>query len=122
MKRGLAIWRWLVGLFVGGSHSQESTPYGTRVVEESLPEDLVSKTLYVVDDDGFLEQAAMLCPCGCQRILHMNLLPDEHPFWQLTLHADDTATLYPSIWRKKDCMSHFWFRRGQVIWCNDEVA
>ncbi len=118
----LTAWRWLLRLFIGGRYEQKSKPYRTVIADEELPAQLVANTLYVVDDDGFLEQAAMLCPCGCSRILHMNLLPDERPFWQLTQHPDGTATLNPSVWRKKDCGSHFWFRQGQVIWCNEEEA
>ncbi|WP_246471270.1 DUF6527 family protein [Aminobacter carboxidus] len=58
----------------------------------------------------------MLCPCGCRRVLHMNLLADERPCWRLTRHDDGTTTLHPSVWRKTDCGSHFWFRRGRVEW------
>lgn len=92
-------------------------PYRTKVVEESLPETLDRKTLYIVEEDGFQEQAAMLCPCGCKRVLHMNLIPDERPCWTVAQHDNGTATLHPSVWRKKDCGSHFWFRNGRVIWC-----
>lgn len=91
-------------------------PYRTMVVEEGLPKRLKRRTLYIVRDDGFLEQAAMLCPCGCGRVLHMNLLPDERPCWSFTLHEDGTGSLHPSVWRKTDCKSHFWFRRGRVQW------
>ena len=83
---------------------------------------LRERTLYVVQEDGFVEQAAMLCPCGCGRVLHMNLIPDERPCWNLTRHADGTATLHPSVWRKKDCGSHFWFQRGRVQWCRSETC
>ncbi|MDP9316781.1 MAG: DUF6527 family protein [Chloroflexota bacterium] len=60
----------------------------------------------------------MLCPCGCKRTLHMNLIPDEHPCWHLMQHEDGTATLHPSVWRKTDCRSHFVFRHGRVQWCH----
>jgi hypothetical protein len=60
-------------------HRRLVPSYGTRLVEDYLPKKLKKRMLYIVQDDGFLEQAAMLCPCGCNRILHMNLLPDEHP-------------------------------------------
>lgn len=92
-------------------------PYRTVIARDSLPKKLKRKTIYVVEDDGFEEQAAMLCPCGCRRVLHMNLLPDERPCWRLTRHWDGTASLHPSVWRKKDCSSHFWFRHGRVEWC-----
>lgn len=95
-------------------------PYRT-VATQVLPVRLKNRRLYVVEEDGFVEHASMLCPCGCQRVLHMNLLVDERPCWSLTRHADGTATLHPSIWRKHDCRSHFWFRRGRVSWCNQNV-
>lgn len=121
MKWLLTAWRWLVRLFVGGKYGQKSAPYRTMVVHEALPESLTAGVIYIVEEDGFLEQAAMLCPCGCERILHMNLLPDDRPCWELTQHQDGTATLFPSVWRTKDCGSHFWFRQGQVIWCSNEA-
>lgn len=96
-------------------------PYATQVVEDVLPQKLQWRTLYVVQDDGFVEQAAMVCPCGCRRTLQMNLLADERPVWRLTQHDDGTATLHPSIWRQKDCGSHFWFRRGRVQWCKSHI-
>ncbi|MER9141803.1 DUF6527 family protein [Mesorhizobium sp. M0871] len=62
----------------------------------------------------------MLCPCGCRRVLHMNLLADERPCWRLTRHDDGTTTLHPSVWRTTGCGSHFWFRRGRVEWCRPQ--
>lgn len=91
-------------------------PYRIHVVQELLPDRLERRTLYIVEEDGFREQAALLCPCGLNHILHLNLLPDERPLWRVKEHSDGTATLKPSVWRKKDCRSHFWFRRGRVKW------
>jgi hypothetical protein len=96
-------------------------PYATRFVEEALPQKLKRRVLYVVQEDGFQEQAAMICPCGCGSVLHMNLLPDERPCWEVIQHGDGTTSLYPSVWRQKDCKSHFWFRRGRVQWCRDVI-
>jgi hypothetical protein len=95
-------------------------PYRTVIAGAQLPRKLIPRTLYVVEEDGFDEQAAMLCPCGCGRTLHMNLLTDERPCWKLTRHTDGSSTLHPSVWRQKDCRSHFWFREGRVIWCKAE--
>jgi Family of unknown function (DUF6527) len=91
--------------------------YRTLVVDAVLPKSLRRRALYVVQEDGFLEQAALLCPCGCGRVLHMNLLSDERPCWELIQHKDGTATLRPSVWRKKGCGAHFWFRLGRIQWC-----
>jgi Family of unknown function (DUF6527) len=91
--------------------------YRTVVVEEYLPKKIQPRVLYIVEEDGSEEQAAMVCPCGCRKTLHMNLLPDDRPCWKVTKHANGTATLHPSVWRKVECRSHFWFRRGKVNWC-----
>jgi hypothetical protein len=91
-------------------------PYATLVVVAQLPATLAPRTLYIVEEDGFQEQAAMVCPCGCGKTLHMNLLTDERPCWRVTMHADATATLFPSVWRKTGCASHFWFRNGRIVW------
>lgn len=99
-------------------------PYKTLIAEGEPPKKLKPRSIYIVQEDGFEEQAAMLCPCRCGKVLHMNLLPDERPCWRVTRHPDGTATLFPSVWRKKDCGSHFWFRQGRVVWCKpgDEQA
>lgn len=92
-------------------------PYHTRIIKGELPDQLKRKTIYIVQDDGFLEHVSMLCPCGCSNVLHMNLIPDERPCWNVTEHSDGTVSLHPSIWRKKGCESHFWFRSGRIYWC-----
>jgi hypothetical protein len=93
--------------------------FTTEYVNEDAPEQPKARTLYVVTEDGDLWSAAMLCPCGCGEMLHMNLLPDERPVWHLTIHGDGVSTLHPSVNRMKGCRAHFWFRRGRVYWCTD---
>lgn len=110
-----ALWTWLRRFFPG----RQSKPYSSIVVEDVLPGRLDRRALYIVADGGFAEQAAMICPCGCSEILHMNLLPDERPCWQVLRHANGTASLHPSVWRQVGCRSHFWFREGRVVWCPD---
>jgi len=107
---------WIIAWFLGLFRRWTDPPYRTMSVDEYLPKTLKRRTLYVVREDEIDEQAAMLCPCGCGRTLHMNLLPDERPCWKVTRHDDGTASLHPSVWRKKDCGSHFWFRRGRIQW------
>ena len=96
-------------------------PYRTISIDGSLPSKLKKNALYIVSEDGFEEQAAMLCPCGCAQTLHMNLLPDDRPLWRVTRHADGSASLRPSVWRKKGCRSHFCFRKGRVDWVKDRA-
>ena len=39
------------------------------MVEESLSALLLQRTVYIVREYGFEEQVALLCPCGCRRVL-----------------------------------------------------
>jgi hypothetical protein len=102
---------WILNLF--GIYSDV---YSTFKVNDTLPSALKKNAIYIVEDDGYQEQVAMLCPCDCKRILHLNLLPDDRPYWKLTEHPDGTVSLHPSVWRKTDCCSHFWFKGGRVHW------
>jgi len=103
--------------FASWGVSRFSSPYTVKIVEDYLPGDLEKKVLYIVVDDGYVEQAAMICPCGCKKNLHMNMLPDERPCWHLKKNIDGSHSLHPSIWRQKGCFSHFWFRNNRVQWC-----
>ena len=49
--------------------------------------------------------------------LEMMLLKEVKPRWDVTLDAPGHATLYPSVWLRGGCQSHFWIRAGKVIWC-----
>jgi hypothetical protein len=100
--------------------SRKPKPYSTITVEDCLPDDLKPKVLYIVHENGIKEQAAMLCPCSCGQILHMNLLQDERPCWSATIHSNGTSSLAPSVWRKTGCKSHFWFREGHILWCKED--
>lgn len=95
--------------------------YRTVFIAEELPELLDKKSIYIVYEDDFFWHVSMVCPCGCEAILHMNLVPDEYPYWHLTQHDDNTVSLSPSVWRQKGCFSHFWFRQGRVHWCSSEA-
>lgn len=85
----------------------------------ALPPQLDPHTLYVVGQNGHRWHVAMACPCGCKTTLFMNLLPDEDPCWTLSEHDDGSVSLYPSVWRKIDCGSHFWLRVGGIHWCGE---
>ncbi|WP_249167217.1 DUF6527 family protein [Bradyrhizobium sp. JYMT SZCCT0428] len=35
--------------------------------------------------------------------------------------ARSRCDIHLSVWRQKDCKSHFWFRHGRVKWCRDVI-
>lgn len=87
-------------------------------VEDDFPEVMESRTLYVLSEDGDTWAAAMVCPCGCHRVLHLNLFADQRPCWHLK--REGGGSLSPSVWRQNNCGAHFWFRGGRVYWTPDQ--
>ena len=63
-------------------------------VLRAAPVDL--EKLKVEAEDGNAWLAAMMCPCGCGEILHMSLLEDDKPRWDLSEDYSGTASLHPT--------------------------
>jgi hypothetical protein len=87
---------------------------------EDLPDSLQPATLYVAGEEPHLWAAAILCPCGCGEVIHLNLLEDATPSWTLRHHRDGSVTVLPSVWRTKGCRSHFFIRNSRIVWCRFE--
>jgi hypothetical protein len=81
-----------------------------------VPDVLYRKTIYVVQNEGYAWQIIMLCPCGCNKNLHMNLMKDYKPYWTFKIDKRRRITLYPSIHRIVGCRSHFFIKKGKVVW------
>jgi Family of unknown function (DUF6527) len=81
-----------------------------------MPRELRVGVLYVSEEFG---AAAHLCACGCGSKIRTPLGPTE---WTLE-ETVDGPTLRPSIgnWQKP-CQSHYWIRRGEVIWSGTWTA
>jgi hypothetical protein len=107
------ILRWLAGFLPW----RERRFRCKRVVD--IPEHVRTRRIYVAGENGHAWAAAMLCPCGCKATIHLNLLPDVRPRWICEAHVDGTVTLSPSVCRQKGCRSHFFVRRGCIVWCED---
>jgi hypothetical protein len=86
-----------------------------------LPEALKSRSLYLIGTRNPWS-VAFLCPCGCGDLIQLSLLGYDSPSWTLTLARGGFATLAPSVWRTKGCCSHFFVRRGRVIWCRQPAS
>lgn len=84
---------------------------------QELPDTLDPTTVYILGEGQYLWFMAMLCPCGCGDLLQMSLLPTVEPWWRLIEHKNKSISLYPSVWKKAGCRSHFFLRRGQIKWC-----
>lgn len=101
--------RWFLKLF-----GREKL-YKYQFVDD-VPDQLRSGTVYLVGNQGYYWQNVMLCPCGCQQVLYMNLMDDYDPYWKYVIQGK-TISLNPSVNRLVGCKSHFFLRKGKIEWC-----
>jgi Family of unknown function (DUF6527) len=79
-------------------------------VVEFIPEQLEEGVLYISERYG---TAAHKCCCGCGEEVVTPLTPTD---WSLRIDGA-TVTLHPSVgnWSYA-CQSHYWIRKGKVVW------
>lgn len=81
-----------------------------------LPDSLQQRRFYVIGN-ALPWSAAFLCPCGCDEVIHISLLPNDLPSWSVSFNRSSLPTLSPSVRRTKGCRSHFFLREGSIVWC-----
>ena len=89
--------------------------YGTETVND-LPDLIEPRRIYLVGEQSMPWAAALRCPCGCGATIQLSLMVDDAPSWEFRRHFNGSVTLRPSIWRKIGCRSHFFLRRGCIVW------
>lgn len=57
------------------------------------------------------------CPCGCGVVISLPLQRIHEPYWILYKSKNNRPTVYPSVWQKDGCRSHFWIKDGAIDWC-----
>lgn len=80
------------------------------------PAVLPPRDVVLLLDGGEPWSAVMRCPCGCQQAIELPLIPEARPRWRLDRDDQDRPTLFPSVWLKDGCKSHFFLRAGKVKW------
>lgn len=94
-----------------------STNIDEIVVTEDYPDVIKPKTIYLRGKNNHFWSLALHCPCCCGDVIYVNLVKDEHPYWMINWNSNGTISLEPSIWRTKNCKSHFFYINGKIKWC-----
>jgi hypothetical protein len=76
-------------------------------------------TIYLIGDHQNPWCAIFVCPCGCGETISLSLIVDDSPSWRAKFHHDETISISPSVWRTRGCKSHFFIRRGKVLWARE---
>ena len=85
---------------------------------DSLPKSMPRRNLVLARDDGEDWCVGMRCPCGCGDVIELLVIDEAKPRWDISADQKGRPSLYPSVWRKTGCQSHFWVRRGRIEWCD----
>ena len=86
--------------------------------EEDVPERLRGNALYIIGAKNYYWAIILLCPCGCGEAIHLNLLKRAYPMWKYKIRGEEISVI-PSIWRTAGCKSHFFIRKGRIVWAKD---
>ncbi len=91
--------------------------FATVTVEsQPLHSEIPSKTVVIVGGMDWAKWAFMKCPCGCNEVLTLSLMKSYSPNWSIKVDKLNRITLTPSVWKKDGCYSHFFVKRGKLIW------
>ena len=100
------------------SWARIAPPRRLRLIEgDSLPNPLPRRDLVLAREDGEDWCVGFRCPCGCRRAIELLVIPEAKPRWDIKVDEDGAPSLTPSVWLKAGCKSHFWLKRGRVVWC-----
>lgn len=115
-ERWSAFTRWVSSwLFPVSAPALRDRGWRSVVVAEE-PATLEPEHLYVWMEEGSPPWFGyLLCPCGCGARITLCLLAHSRPSWRVDV-GDHGPSVHPSIYRKVGCKSHFWIRRGQLVW------
>ncbi|MEO9504908.1 MAG: DUF6527 family protein [Maribacter dokdonensis] len=105
------IYNWILSFLF-----EKQKRFKWEIVSE-LPEKPDEYILYI--EGNFKEEdfwyASLKCPCDCGDIIMLNLMTDTKPSWNVNIE-NKNPSVYPSIWRTKNCKSHFWIKDGKLVW------
>ncbi|MDB5556030.1 MAG: hypothetical protein JWL86_6014 [Rhizobium sp.] len=91
-----------------------------QVVEKTPANNEIGGTDFVeVRYQGTSRWTLFRCPCGCGEVVSLPLIAPHSPRWSVSLSDAGRPVLYPSVWRNKGCLSHFWINDGRVYWTED---
>ena len=111
------LWQWILRLVLGDRPAKRPGV----VVEffDDDPENPEGGKLYLIGGRQHAWKAVMVCPCGCEGLIELNLAPPGRPLWRVVGPEGTPVTVHPSVWRTTGCRRHFWIRNGEVVWCGD---
>ncbi len=88
------------------------------IADNPNPDVLKDNIIYVVGRDSYVKWAYLKCPSKCGDIIMLSLIKSKRPSWVIKQDKIGRPTIYPSIRKLDGCRSHFWVKKGKLIWSN----
>lgn len=108
--------KWFIKFFNSKLKNNIDSDNYTYELVMDVPTNLVLRKIFIVKDGNLPELLAFKCPCGCEADIFLNLLNDASPLWNYNFAKNGNINVYPSVWRKIGCKSHFFIRNGKIDW------
>lgn len=89
-----------------------------KISGDTLPNDLPSRDLVLAREGIENVCVGLRCPCGCGYPIQLATFDVARPRWDVVEDEEGRPTLQPSVNLRQGCRSHFWIRKGRVIWCD----
>jgi hypothetical protein len=90
--------------------------YKVEIIQDNpLLDSLEDNVIYVVMKN-LPRWVYLKCPCGCKEVIMLSLDRNQFPSWTVKQDKFGRATLMPSIRKLDGCKSHFFIKKGKLIW------
>ncbi len=86
------------------------------------PNQIKENIVYVVGGKDFTKWAYVKCPNGCGEIIMLSLNKKQFPAWKIKQDKIGRATISPSINKLNGCKSHFFIKKGRLIWAQSDYS
>ena len=97
--------------------SYKKFQYKVEIIPDNPnPDTLNDNIVYVVGCKKYIKWAYLKCPCGCNDTIMLSLDRKKYPSWSVKQGMLGQATISPSIYKQDGCRSHFFIKKGQLIW------
>lgn len=94
--------------------------YKVEIISDNPNPDKIKKdTVYIVGGRDYIKWAYLRCPCGCNDIIMLSLDRKNFHSWTVKQDLLGRASVSPSINKLAGCKSHFFIKRGKLIWTLD---
>ena len=85
---------------------------------DSLPDKMPIRSIVVAIEDDEIWCVGLKCPCGCGYTIELPIIKEAKPRWDININSQNQISLFPSVFLKKGCKSHFWIKNGKITLCN----